>query len=156
MKKKSTSRISLAIIYLLLNIGLQTQDVEPVTIHVETAGTLSTLISYEDKYLIKDLTLTGDLNETDFKFIRGMTDLSILNLTDANIVAETYPDFSQKDIISSFMFQNVTNLTSVMIPKNITSIGFGAFYGCTGLTSITIPNTVTEISPYAFRESGLT
>ena len=42
------------------------------TIHVETAGTLPTLISEEEKYEIEELTLSGELNGTDFKFIRDM------------------------------------------------------------------------------------
>lgn len=42
------------------------------TIHVETAGTLPTLISGEEKYEIEELTLSGELNGTDFKFIRDM------------------------------------------------------------------------------------
>jgi len=42
------------------------------TIHVETAGTLPTLISEEEKYEIEELTLSGELNGTDFKFIREM------------------------------------------------------------------------------------
>ena len=42
------------------------------TIHVATAGTLPTLISEEEKYEIEELTLSGELNGTDFKFIRDM------------------------------------------------------------------------------------
>ena len=33
---------------------------------------------------------------------------------------------------------------------NVTSIGYGAFYGCYYLTSVTIPNSVTSIGSYAF------
>ena len=42
------------------------------TIHVATAGTLSSLISESEKYSIKELTLTGELNGTDFRLIRDM------------------------------------------------------------------------------------
>ena len=47
------------------------------TINVETAGTLPDLISEEDKYMIEELTLTGELNGTDFKFIREMAGISV-------------------------------------------------------------------------------
>ena len=47
--------------------------------------------------------------------------------------------------------------TSVTIPNSVTSIGYGAFYGCSGLTSATIPNSVTSIGEGAFWDcSGLT
>ena len=43
-----------------------------------------------------------------------------------------------------------SNITSVVIPDTVTSIGEDAFYGCSRLTSITIPDTVTSIGNYAF------
>lgn len=42
------------------------------TIHVATAGTLPDLISEDEKHEIEELTLTGELNGTDFKYIREM------------------------------------------------------------------------------------
>ena len=54
-------------------------------------------------------------------------------------------------------FENRSNLTSVTIGNNVTSIDSHAFYGCSGLTSITIPDSVTSIDSYAFYGcSGLT
>ena len=50
-----------------------------------------------------------------------------------------------------------TEITNLVIPNSVTSIGSYAFYYCSGLTSITIPNSVTSIGSYAFREcTGLT
>jgi hypothetical protein len=48
-------------------------------------------------------------------------------------------------------------LTSIEIPNSVTSIDYGAFWGCRGLTSIEIPNSVTSIGDCGFLEcSGLT
>jgi len=42
------------------------------TIHVATAGTLKDFISDDEKYQIEELTITGELNGTDFWLIRDM------------------------------------------------------------------------------------
>ena len=42
------------------------------------------------------------------------------------------------------------NVTSVVIPPCVTTIGDGAFEGCTNLTSVTIPDSVTTIGSRAF------
>ena len=50
-----------------------------------------------------------------------------------------------------------TEITNLIIPNSVTSIGNRAFYGCSGLTSVSIPNSVTSIGESAFRScSGLT
>ncbi|MCH5176360.1 MAG: leucine-rich repeat protein, partial [Prevotellaceae bacterium] len=41
-------------------------------------------------------------------------------------------------------------VTELVIPNSVTSIGEYAFYGCSGLTSVTIPNSVTSIGRAAF------
>ena len=49
-----------------------------------------------------------------------------------------------------------TEITKLVIPDDVTSIGNYAFSGCSGLTSVTIPNSVTSIGDYAFYDcSGL-
>ena len=52
--------------------------------------------------------------------------------------------------IYDYAFCNCTELTSITIPNDVTSIGDYAFSGCTGLTSIAIPDSVTSIGDYAF------
>ena len=57
-------------------------------------------------------------------------------------------------VILSDAFSGYTNLTSITIPKGVTSIGRYAFSNCSKLTSIEIPNSVTSIGSQAF--SGCT
>lgn len=57
---------------------------------------------------------------------------------------ETYSVVS----INGSTFYNCTDLTSVVFPNTVSSIG--SFYGCSSLTSLTIPNSVTSISNGAF------
>ena len=54
------------------------------------------------------------------------------------------------------LYLNGEEITNLVIPDDVTSIGNYAFYNCSGLTSITIPNSVTSIGDYAFKDcSGL-
>ncbi len=47
-------------------------------------------------------------------------------------------------------FSGCSNLTSIEIPKSVTSIGACAFYGCCSLTSVDISDNVTSIGAFAF------
>jgi len=47
-------------------------------------------------------------------------------------------------------FSGCSNLTGITIPSGVTSIGNGAFSGCSSLTSITLPSGVTSIGGSAF------
>ena len=52
--------------------------------------------------------------------------------------------------IGNWAFNACSGLTSVTIPSSVTSIGRHAFRGCSGLTSVTIPSSVTSIGSDAF------
>ena len=82
----------------------------------------------------------------------------------SGFVAGTYnsPAFKQNTNITSVVLSSnissIANCTfyysskiiNVTIPDSVTSIGRSAFHGCSGLTSITIPDSVTSIGLYAF------
>ena len=51
---------------------------------------------------------------------------------------------------AKYLFVNDVEVTDLVIPNIVTSIGGLAFSGCSGLTSVTIPNSVTSIGQYAF------
>ena len=56
--------------------------------------------------------------------------------------------------IADYAFQECGYLSSVKIPKSVTSIGKQAFYGDAALQSITIPEGVSILSDYAFYKCG--
>ena len=131
------------------------------TIHVETAGTLPDLISADDKYLIEELTLTGNLNGTDIFLIRDMAgvnmdhmktefcpayggaqkngNLKFLDLSDANIV-EGGRDYyrmmwsSSENDFGSFKYTQANTISECM------------FAGCWKLKELILPRSVTFIS----------
>ena len=140
---------------------------EPVVIEVQTAGSLSSLIEESQKNQITDLTVTGNLDGTDIRFIREMAGrdsdgketegiLATLNLAGATIVSggdyyyKEYFEYKTSDNeIGENMFINC-NLSSIVMPDNITVIGTGAFKGCVNLVSVSIPEKVTNIKSSAF------
>ena len=153
------------------------------TIHVATAGTLPNLISESEKYTIEELTLTGELNGTDFRLLRDMAgcnylgdetsgQLKVLDISETRVVigGERYVDtdhlpgwygsfrytVDKNDVLPQWIFAGC-KFTSVSIPNSVTSIGSYAFSYCGGLTSISIPNSVTSIGSSAFSNCrGLT
>lgn len=48
-------------------------------------------------------------------------------------------------------FQNCSELTEIVLPKNVTEIGTNAFEYCTGLTDITLPDSLRTINAMAFQ-----
>ena len=134
-------------------------------VNVSTAGTLQSLIPSEQKYEITDLTLTGNLNGDDIRFIREMagidyakepTDgkLAYLDISEANIVYGGKPYYDNNTTLNNaigyYMFSDC-KLCSVILPRSITDIWGHAFYNCYNLTSVSIPDHITNIYHFTFR-----
>ena len=178
MKNFTFKRQLLFVMFMLLGcLSIQAADdgliTKQITIKLDKAGTLPDRISESKKYLITNLKIVGEVNGTDWLFIREMagsdfrgdkTDgkLSILDLSDAKIVGGGLLYFfnvytSYNDKLGDYAFYGCSGLTSLTIPSSVTSIGNEAFHGCCGLTSLVIPSGVTSIGDEAFYGcSGLT
>lgn len=143
---------------------------DPVTtkhITISEAGTLSSLLSEEEILTMTELTISGPINGSDIRVLRNMAKncaLSILNLRDASIVSggnayiADYGGimlYTTEDVISTKMFSSCGKLTSIVLPKNLKSIGEEAFYKCLRLTGVTWPDELDSIGDQAFYLSGL-
>ena len=75
------------------------------------------------------------------------------NLTNLVVDADN-PKYDSRDncnaIIETASNKLVVGCNNTMIPKDVTSIGKEAFYGCRGLKAITIPSNVKSIGERAF------
>ena len=171
MKNFTFKRQLLFVMFMLLGcLSIQAADdgliTKQITIKLDKAGTLPDRISESKKYLITNLKIVGEVNGTDWLFIREMagsdfrgdkTDgkLSILDLSDAKIVGGGLLYFfnvytSYNDKLGDYAFYGCSGLTSLTIPSSVASIGNEAFHGCCGLTSLVIPSGVTSIGDEAF------
>lgn len=117
--------------------------------HVEKTGTLLEKLGphYQE---ITELTLTGIINVSELNTLLYKNNLYYLDLLDV-VIMNASAIYNE---LQGNLFQQGTNLKTVILPNSITSIGHSAFSGCTGLTSITIPNGITTIKNAAF--SGCT
>lgn len=128
-------------------------------LHIETAGTLPTLMSGEESKAVKELTLSGFINGIDIKFIRYMKNLVKIDLSDVNIVSGgddywftacgTGVEIADNVFPMGF-FEHLKYLEEIKLPNSIVEIEKQAFYDWKNRISIDIPNGVTTIGAYAF------
>ena len=133
------------------------------------AGTMKKLLG-NDYLNITELKVIGPINGDDVYYLRKMAGyselneidkgkLSTLDLSDASIVegGEWYYEpssskqyYTTDDMIGDYMFYKCAGLQNIVLPDNITSIGYRAFSGCSSLISFKIPNGVDVIAESVF------
>lgn len=126
-------------------------------IHVPEASTLSALLG-DNFEQITDLTLTGELNGTDFKFMREKLAISLkrLDLEKARIVAggDAYISilddyYTVKDKITPYLLASFP-LLELKLPSSATSIEDYGLSSLLELLSLDIPESVDSIGKAAF------
>ncbi|MBO7067718.1 MAG: leucine-rich repeat protein [Bacteroidaceae bacterium] len=121
-------------------------------INVETAGTLSSLLTSTEK----ELKVTGFINGTDIKYIRSLVTAGTvisLDWSEVRIVSggEAYYGSytTENDIIGEQMFYQCSKLQEMVLPATVSVIKSNAFAN-SGLQAIDIPNSVRSIGEDAF------
>ena len=129
------------------------------SVHVQNAGTLSSLLTDYEKQYVEVLTISGKLNGSDIVVLQDMANASMISLdmSDANIVSggSVYYTFSStysttqyktsNNVIGKYMFDGTKTLQNVILPNSATTIEGGAF-GYSSLRSMTIGPKVTSIT----------
>lgn len=126
--------------------------------HVETAGTLASLVGDANKYLIPSMKVTGSLNAADIATIRDMAGSNValeategilthLDISKATIVEDTenaylsklagysYSYKTEENTVGPLMFAR-TKLKSIQLPSNTKTIAPYAFDGCASLPNV--------------------
>ena len=181
MKIVVVRRIIFLLVFLLGYSAVNAADdliTKQIIIKLDKAGTLPDKIGSTKKNKITNLKIVGDVNGTDWRFIREMLgmdnfrsvrkgNLSVLDLSETKIVeggigyinSNSYPYayYTKDNSLGTFAFVGCSGLTSLVLPSGITSIEGRAFKDCSGLTSLELPSGITSIEGEAFEGcSGLT
>ena len=140
-------------------------------VSIAKAGTMESLLG-NDYYKITSLKVVGPINGSDIYDLRIMSGcrfasgkLSSLDLSEATIVkgGDYYYDkyegygssggryYAVNNEIGDYMFYECDKLQTIVLPRNVTSIGISAFEYCDALTSVNIPKCVTKIGSWAFQ-----
>ena len=169
MRNFTFKGLFLAAMFMVLgSLAIQAADddgliTKQIIVKLEKAGTLPDRIGSTKRDKITNLKIIGEINGTDLRVIRYMSDrdtggkLAILDLSEAKIVRGgdyyyyDYEEFYTHDNeLGTHAFYGCRGLTSLTLPSGLTSIGSWAFTGCSGLTSLSLPSGVTSIGDGAF------
>ena len=137
-----------------LEVNFQVQA--EITLEMESEGLLSMMFSEESRQKVTKLTISGPLNDVDFRFMRDQLPmLSVLDLWNAQ--CENIPD--QAFCIRAD-WDNETgksSLTKVRLPERVRRIGDRAFAGCSNLSEVNFEELteLNDIAGWAFARTGL-
>ena len=124
------------------------------TVAVETAGTLSTLLTADEAATLTALTVTGSINKADLNTLNGMPALATLNLSGANIVASSDGETSYaENTIPEATFMGNKALISVLFPASLQYIGTEAFADCINIKAIDL-SACPELVTVGYRAFG--
>ena len=114
----------------------------------------------KDYTKLKNLKITGEINATDFEFMRNeMTQLEALNLKDVKVYGRfgnqewngISDNVEKEGVIPVGAMSDKKSLLYLVLPDKLEAIGSSAFDNCTNLTgSLIIPKGVTRIGTMAF------
>ena len=118
--------------------------------------------AFEDCIGLTEIYIPPSVQSIELRAFNNCSSLNSVHITDleswCNIIFELGNSVSSNPLYyAHHLYLNSIEVTDLVIPSGIGSIGLGAFEGCTGLKTVEISNGVTSIGQYAFRGcSGIT
>ena len=147
-----TSLKSIIIPDSVTSIGYRTFEDCTSLIDVKIGNSVTEIdgLAFADCTSLNNITIPNSVNSIDEQAFDGCSSLLSITVEDNN------KNYNSKDGV--VFNKNQTELINCpqgktgeyTIPDSVTSIGYGAFYGCTSLTSINIPNSVSNIGYFVF------
>lgn len=140
---KIRSLLSMAFAMLCLTSAMA----QSKTVTTTSAGTLAGLLTDDEKATVKELTISGPLNKTDFNFITSLAALETLDIKATTIVEETLEGktYPADELPESALASNKI-IKTLILPASVISIGKNAvdytavanvdFSSCTKLKTI--------------------
>ena len=139
MRNFTFKGLFLAAMFMVLgSLAIQAADddgliTKQIIVKLEKAGTLPDRIGSTKRNKITNLKIIGEINGTDWRVIRYMSDrdtggkLAILDLSEAKIVSGggsyLYDDsYTNDNELGSCAFLNCSGLTSLSLPSSLTSM----------------------------------
>ena len=110
---------------------------------------------------LTSVTIPNSVESIGYNAFSGCSNMTSVNISDlaawCNIKFSFYNYECNPLYYAHHLYINGNEITNLVIPNSVESIGRSAFSGCSGLTSVTIPNSVKSIGYYAFVDcTGLT
>ncbi len=137
---------------------------EPVVVEMSKPGTLKGKLGYKEGQELPFLRVAGQMGAEDFAYLNtfeGRYGLKVIDLLDATIVAgdsaylknmdEDAYKITKDNVLGSYMFDGLSRLEKLYLPRNLTKIEKSALYGRYNLDYVFIPQSVKEIGDYAFK-----
>lgn len=131
------------------------------TIILDEPGSLPDLL--DDRLTtMKGITVSGPMNGTDFRALRSLagrdyeghataTQIEEIDMTDATITSggESFSPscFTKEKTVSQGMFASLSNLKSLKLPNDITTVERNAMKDCSAMTALTLPAMAESVLP---------
>lgn len=132
-------------------------DYDVTTTAMDSQSGLEQAIGATNMKKVFSLKATGTINGYDIFMIRTkMTNLQNLDLTDADIVANSFAYYNsyrtEDNVVGNYSFYNLDNIVTLKLPKNAITIGNYAVASCSSLESVDFPKSLKNIENNSFSD----
>ena len=131
---------------------------EKLSYYISVAGTLSDSLTKEQKQTVKELTVSGEIDARDFKFIRESLPLiQFIDIEQCQVKAYTGNGGTSQtlniylqDEVPDYAFYSMQTLKGVKLPLSVKTIGIYVFNGCKMLESVFLHKNIIKIGDFTF------